>query len=135
MDAELTLLDQPDFNKDIKGVQFQHSESVKALNITAKSRSQYGASVIKRWEAGTVKDGRSTLFGKDIRDDVPDSALFYVTREGNSKRESAKPRFDLILKGECRTVGEYRRMVGARQANDDIAWDINHDFYSLMVPQ
>jgi len=140
VDSGQISLDEPDIaavaDRESEGTQFQLDRPVMVLSIPAKSRHLYSESVARRWDAGTVK-GRPTLFGKDI-EAVPDSSMFRVTpkyEKYNPKRQSSERRFELILKEKCRTVGEYRSAVGARQANDDIAWDINHNFYCLVVPQ
>ncbi len=131
VDVGLPPLDQPDISAEVDGNQLKADGAEKASR--SASKAQRSPAVQKRWEAGTIKDGRPTLFGEDI-EDRSDATLFVVTRKDNPKREGAATRFDWILKGECRTVGDYRKKVGAKRANDDIAWDLNHGFYSLKVP-
>ena len=92
-----------------------------------------GGTVAKRWMAGTVKDGRKTLFGKDFADH-PDSLEFSIMIKENPKRGQSAKRLNTILLRKCKTAGEYRKLWGTKLANDDFAWDHNHDFYRLKEP-
>jgi hypothetical protein len=92
-----------------------------------------GAAVAKRWSAGTVKDGREVMFGKDVAK-LPDDTQFVVTRKDNPKRGKAEKRFNTILLKRVKTLGEYRKLQGTKLANDDFAWDVNHGFYSYEEP-
>ncbi|RBP03126.1 ribbon-helix-helix CopG family protein [Roseiarcus fermentans] len=134
VDAGLLPLDEPDIGQEVHDIQLQPNGGVRVLQIAAKGRVAHGPSVIARWEAGTVKDGRPTLFGDDI--DVPDSTLFHVRKKDSRKQQGSKSRarIEFILSGADKTVGEYRKRFGEKLANDDIAWDVNHDFYCLVVP-
>ena len=62
--------------------------------------------------------------------------LFVVSQKTNQKRgDVERRRHGLILEGQSRTVGEYRNAVGKSLADTDIAWDLNHDFYALGIPE
>ena len=98
-----------------------------------ESKKPKGAVFMKRWAAGTVKDGRPVKLGKDFAA-MPDNIEIVVSRKDNPKRGMSEKRFNSILFKKAKTFGEYRKLWGAKTANEDLAWDTNHGFYTYRDP-
>jgi hypothetical protein len=95
-----------------------------------------------RWRKATIKDGRTTLFGRDMTREPDNSVVRVLTADNPKKRTPTSPNrktprehfaylLDAQKSGRPLTVGEYRHKIGVTQANGDLAWNLNKDYIAL----
>jgi hypothetical protein len=110
-----------------------------------------GAAMKTRWSACLkARPGQKAVFASDIKVLSRESTITSLVA-GNPKKQNAAKRYELygfnMAKGATTTIGKYveavKKLGEARSASwategvaiADIAWDLNHGFISVTVPE